>query len=406
MARSWLDIPADSGFGLTNLPYGVISYADGPPQPAVAVSRYVFPLGAAAEAGLFDGVVEEPTAVLAVPTLNPLMSAGPQVWRAVRTRIVDLFESRARASVVQPLLLPMNRVKHHLPFDVADYVDFFSSRPHAENLGRILRPDATPLPPNWTHLPVGCHGRSASVVVSGTPVTRPHGQRIPPTDTEPVFGPTIRLDLEAELGFIVGVPTQIGQTVPVDNFSDHVFGVVLVNDWTARDIQAWEHQPLGPLLGKSFATSISPWVVPLAALTEAHVAPPHQDPPPLPHLVGDHWGYDVRLRVELNDTAISEPPFASLYWTPAQQLAHLTSNGSPLRTGDLFASGAVSGPEPTQLGSLVELTWNGTYPLLLADGSTRTFLADGDTVSISASAPGPDSTRIDFGSVTGTIQSR
>ncbi len=406
MARSWLDIPADSGFGLTNLPYGVITYADSPPQPAVAIGQYAFPLGAAAETGLFDGVVEEPAAVLAVPTLNPLMSAGPRTWQAVRTRVIDLFESRANAALVQPLLLPDSRVQHHLPFTVADYVDFFSSRHHAENLGKMFRPDSPPLLPNWLHLPVGYHGRAGSVVVSGTPVTRPHGQRIPPTDTEPVFGPTIRLDIEAEVGFIVGVPTRIGQTVPVDNFSDHVFGVVLVNDWSARDIQAWEYQPLGPFLGKSFATSISPWVVPLEALSEARVAPQLQDPAPLPHLVGDHWGYDLRMRVELNGTTVSEPPFASLYWTPAQQLAHLTSNGSPLRTGDLLASGTVSGPEPAQRGSLIELTWNGTYPLQLADGSTRTFLADGDTVAISATAPGPDGTRISFGSVTGTVQSR
>jgi fumarylacetoacetase len=406
MARSWLDIPADSGFGLTNLPYGVITYGDSPPQPAVAIGSYVLPLGLATETGLFDGVVEEPAAVLTAPTLNPLMSAGPRVWHAVRTRIVDLFESRGHAAAVQPLLLPLSRAQHHLPFAVADYVDFFSSRHHAENLGRIFRPDSEPLLPNWVHLPVGYHGRAGSVVVSGTPVTRPHGQRIPPTDTEPVFGPTIRLDVEAEVGFIVGVPTQIGQTVPVDNFSDHVFGVVLVNDWSARDIQAWEYQPLGPFLGKSFATSVSPWVVPLEALTEAHVAPPLQDPPPLPHLAGDHWGFDLRLRVELNGTTISEPPFSTLYWTPAQQLAHLTSNGSPLRTGDLLASGTVSGPELVQRGSLIELTWNGTQPLQLADGSTRTFLADGDTVSISATAPGPDGTRIDFGSVVGTVQSR
>jgi len=406
MARSWLEIPADSGFGLSNLPYGVITYADTPRQPAVAVGRYVLPLGAAAEAGLFDGVVADPFDMLAADTLNPFMSAGPRAWRAVRSRIIDLFETRAHAAAVQPLLLPLPRVHHHLPFTVADYADFYSSRHHAENLGRIFRPDSEPLLPNWTHLPVGYHGRAGSVVVSGTPVTRPHGQRIPSNDTEPVFGPTIRLDLEAEVGFIVGVPTRIGQTVPVDNFSDHVFGVVLVNDWSARDIQSWEYQPLGPFLGKSFATSVSPWVVPLEALTEAHLAPPRQDPAPLPYLLGDHWGFDLRMRVELNGTAISEPPFSAQYWTPAQQLAHLTSNGAPLRTGDLFASGTVSGPEPAQRGSLIELTWNGSYPLQLGDGSTRTFLADGDTVSISATAPGPAGSRIDFGSVTGTIQSR
>jgi fumarylacetoacetase len=404
MARSWLDVPAESGFGLTTLPYGVITYADTPRQPAVAVGQYVLPLGAAADAGLFDGITDP--AVLTAATLNPLMAAGPRVWRAVRSRVFELFDDRANAGAVQPLLLPLARVYHHLPFAVADYVDFFSSRHHAENLGRILRPDGPPLPPNWTHLPVGYHGRAGSVVVSGTPVIRPHGQRIPPHDTEPVFGPTIRLDIEAEVGFIVGVPTRIGQTVAVDDFADHVFGVVLVNDWSARDIQAWEYRPLGPFLAKSFATSVSPWVVPLDALADARVAPPRQDPSPLPHLLGDHWGYDLRLRVDLNGTTVSEPPFSTLYWTPAQQLAHLTSNGAPLRTGDLFASGTVSGPEPGQRGSLIELTWNGTLPLPLADGSTRTFLADGDTVSIGATAPGPAGARIDLGAVSGTIHSR
>ena len=406
MASSWLEIPADSGFGLSNLPYGVISYADTPLQPAVAVGRYVLPLGAAAEAGLFDGVLADPQAVLAAATLNPLMSSGPRAWHAVRARIIELFDGRAHAAAVQPLLLPLPRVRHHLTFAVADYVDFLASRYHAENAGRIFRPNGEALSPNWTHLPIGYHGRAGSVVVSGTPVTRPHGQRIPPHDTEPVFGPTVRLDIEAEVGFIVGVPTQSGQTVPVDNFSDHVFGVVLVNDWSARDIQLWESQPLGPFLGKSFATSVSPWVVPLEALAEAHVAPPRQDPAPLPYLLGDHWNFDLRMRVELNGTVISEPPFSSHYWTPAQQLAHLTSNGAPLRTGDLFASGTVSGPEPAQRGSLLELTWNGAYPLQLADGATRTYLADGDTVSISATAPGPGGARIDFGAVTGTVQSR
>ncbi len=405
MARSWLDIPSDSGFGLSNLPYGVVTHAETPRQLAVPVGRYVLPLGAAAEAGLFDGVLDEPLDVLGAATLNPLMATGPRAWSAVRTRVIDLLESRSHSATVQNLVLPLARVANHLPFAVADYVGFHSSHHHAENLGRIMRPDAEPLLPNWTHLPVGYHGRAGSVVVSGTPITRPHGQRVPPNDTEPVYGPTIRLDIEAEVGFVVGVPTAPGQTVPVDDFTGHVFGAVLVNDWSARDIQAWEYRPLGPFLGKSFATSLSPWVVPLEALAEARVAPPRQDPAPLPHLAGDHWGYDLRLRVELNGTAVSEPPFAAMYWTAAQQLAHLTSNGSPLRTGDLLASGTVSGPEPHQRGSLVELTWNGSYPLPLADGSTRTFLADGDTVSISATAPGPAGTRIDFGAVSGTIQS-
>ena len=405
MTDSWLDTPEHTGFGLGNLPYGIIVHGRSAPQPAVAVGTDALPLGAAAEAGLFDGVLPEP-AILAAPTLDRLLAAGPAGWRAVRARVTELLTGRGHANVVRPLLLPLESVSNPLPFTVADYVDFYSSRHHAENLGRLFRPDSAPLLPNWTHLPVGYHGRAGTVVVSGTPITRPHGQRLPAPGAEPVLGPTIRLDIEAEVGFVVGVPTRLGQTVSVDEFTDHVFGAVLVNDWSARDIQAWEYQPLGPFLGKSFATSVSPWIVPLDALDEARVAPPVQDPAPLPHLLGDHWGYDLALQVELNGTVVSRPPFAGLYWTPAQQLAHLTSNGASLRTGDLFASGTVSGPERGQRGSLIELTWNGTEPLPLEDGSTRTFLADGDTVVLSATAPGREGTRIGFGSVTGTIQSR
>lgn len=322
----------------------------------------------------------------------------------MRDRLTALLTEQAYESAVRPLLRPRPTVVTHLPFDVADYVDFYSSRQHAENLGRLFRPDGDALLPNWTHLPIGYHGRAGTVVVSDTPVARPHGQRLPSPGADPVYGPTIRLDIEAEVGFVVGVPTDLGRTVPVEHFSEHVFGAVLVNDWSARDIQAWEYQPLGPFLGKSFATSISPWVVTLDALTEARVVPPHQDPAPLHHLLGDHWGYDLQLQVTLNGTVVSRPPFAGLYWTPAQQLAHMTSNGASLRTGDLYASGTVSGPERGQRGSLIELTWNGAEPLKLDDGTTRTFLADGDTVSISATAPGRDGTRIGFGEVTGKIQ--
>jgi fumarylacetoacetase len=406
MTDSWLDTPEHTGFGPENLPYGVVAHGDRAPQLAIAIGQHAFPLGAATEAGLFDRVVPDPD-ILTAPSLDRLLAAGPRVWHAVRERAAELLGARrANAAAVRPLLLELAAVSNPLPFTVADYVDFYSSRDHAENLGRLFRPGSAPLLPNWTHLPIGYHGRSGTVVVSGTPIVRPHGQRLPAPGAEPVFGPTTRLDIEAEVGFVVGVPTRMGQTVSVDEFADHVFGAVLVNDWSARDIQAWEYQPLGPFLGKSFATSVSPWVVPLEALSEARVAPPRQDPVPLPHLLGDHWGYDLSLRVDLNGTTVSRPPFAGLYWTPAQQLAHMTSNGASLRTGDLFASGTVSGPEPGQRGSFIELTWNGAEPIRLADGSTRGFLADGDTVVLSGSAPGHGGTRIGFGAVTGTVHSR
>jgi fumarylacetoacetase len=294
----------------------------------------------------------------------------------------------------------------HLPVEVADYVDFYSSQHHAENLGRMFRPDSEPLTPNWKHLPIGYHGRAGTVQVSGTPVLRPSGQRKAPTDDAPTFGPSQRLDIEAEIGFVVGTPSELGTRVPLSAFPDHVFGVCVVNDWSARDLQSWEYVPLGPFLGKSFLTSVSPWVVPLAALEAARVTPPARDPLPLPYLDdtdGEPWGLDIAIEVRLNGELISCPPFHLMYWTPAQQLAHMTVNGASLRTGDLYASGTVSGPQPDQRGSFIELSWGGKEPLRLPDGSMRTFLEDGDLVTITATAPGTGGGRISFGEVIGRI---
>jgi fumarylacetoacetase len=296
----------------------------------------------------------------------------------------------------------MADVQLHMPFDVGDYVDFYSSQHHAENVGAIFRPDSPALPAAWKHLPIGYHGRAGTVVVSGTDIVRPSGLRR--VGDAIGFGPSLRLDIEAEVGFVVGVPSALGSPVPAAAFADHVFGVVLVNDWSARDIQAFEYVPLGPFLGKSFATSISPWVVPLAALEVARVAPPPRDPEPAPYLRDDRpWGLALELEVSWNGTVVSRPPFAGMYWTPDQQLAHLTVNGASLRTGDLYASGTVSGPERDQRGSFLELSWNGSEPVTLDDGATRTFLEDGDVVSVQAWAPGAEGTRIGFGEVTGRV---
>lgn len=380
----WVEVPADSGFGVSNLPYGVFSRRSGPRRIGVAVGELVLDLA---------GVLGER---FAAGSLNGFMAAGPDTWRRVRERLVTLLTDASHRALVEPHLSPLADVELHLPFEVADYVDFYSSREHAENLGRILRPGAEPLLPNWRHLPVGYHGRAGTVVVSGTPVTRPCGQR------DGALGPTVKLDVEAEVGFVVGVPSALGRRVPVGGFRAHVFGFVLVNDWSARDIQAWEYRPLGPFLGKSFATSVSPWVVPVAALEAARVPAPAQDPQPLPYLrCEEPWGLDVTLQVELNGHVVSRPPFAGMYWTAPQQLAHATVNGAALRTGDLMASGTVSGPD--DYGSLTELTWNGSNPLELPDGTRRSFLEDGDTVRITATAPGADGDVIGFGEVTGTI---
>ena len=267
-----------------------------------------------------------------------------------------------------------------LPFTVADFADFYASLEHATNLGRLFRPGGEPLLPNWRHLPVGYHGRAGTVVVSGTDVVRPSGQYLPAGETAPRFGPSERLDIELELGFVIGTPSRLGEPVAVSEALRHVFGVVLLNDWSARDLQAWEYQPLGPFLGKSFATSIGAWVTPLAALEPFRVPAPEQQPAPLPYLREQPWALDLELEVELNGAVVARSNARHLYWTVAQMIAHLTANGASLRTGDLLGSGTISGPERDARGSLIELSWNGSEPLELPGGATRSFLEDGDTV--------------------------
>ncbi|MFD0775247.1 fumarylacetoacetase [Streptomonospora algeriensis] len=401
LPHTWLGIADDDPFGPGTLPYGVFSTGDGrPPRIGVAAGEWVLDLAAAAHSQ--DAPFAE---AVDAPVLNPLMAQGPQVWRQVRDSLTAWLTDPAYADALRPYLVERADVRMHLPFEVGDYVDFYSSEHHATNLGRILRPGQPPLTPNWKHLPIGYHGRSGTVVVSGTEIVRPMGQRKPPSAEQPEFGPSARLDIEAEVGFVVGAPAP-GGGVPVSGFAEHVFGAFLVNDWSARDLQAWETVPLGPFLGKSFATSVSPWVVPLEALQEARVDPPERDPQPSEYLrdaAGDPWGLDLRLEVRLNGYTVARPPFSQMYWTPAQQLAHLTVNGASLRTGDIYASGTVSGPAKDERGSLVELSWNGEEPLELPDGTTRTFLEDGDTVTITATTSGPGATVIGFGEVTGRV---
>ncbi len=372
------------------LPYGVFATpADPRPRTGVAVGDRVLDLPATVAA-----LDPSFAPVVAGPSLDALLAAGPSVWAALRAALTGWVD--AEAPVVWATDPSMR-----LPFTVADYVDFYASEQHATTIGRIFRPDQEPLTPNWRHLPIGYHGRAGTVVVSGTEIVRPSGQRRGPDG--PVFGPSQRLDIEVELGYVVGTPSRLGEPVPLDRFAEHVFGVCLVNDWSARDIQAWEYVPLGPFLGKSFATSVSPWVVPLAAFDHARVPAPERTEALLPYLDDaetEPWGLDIRFEVRLNGHLISEPVFGGMYWTGPQMLAHLTVNGASLRTGDLYASGTVSGGSP---GSLIELTWNGRDPLTLPDGTTRTFLADGDEVVISATAPGPGGSVINLGSVIGRI---
>jgi fumarylacetoacetase len=336
--------------------------------------------------------------------LNSVLATGAEACGQLRQRLTELVTDSALRPDVEPHLHEVASLTMRLPMDVADYVDFYSSEEHAKNVSEIFRPDSPTLPENWKYVPIGYHGRAGTVVVSGTPIVRPAGQQRPPGADAPSFGPSRRLDIEAEVGFVVGTPSRLGTQVHAPELAHHVFGVVLVNDWSARDIQAWEYVPLGPFLGKSFATSISPWVVPLAALQHARVPLKQQDPAVFDYLKDDDpWCLDLHMSVALNGTVISEPPFATHYWSPGQQLAHMTVNGASLRTGDLYASGTVTGPGRRQRGSLLELSWGGTDPFTLDDGSSRTFLEDGDQVTISAWAPGPEGTRIGMGEVTGTV---
>ena len=396
----WVPGAAGSPYDVDHLPYAIFSEADSDASEArvgVRIGDFVVDLAPLAATDAL-----EVAGLLAAPSLAPLMAAGPSTWAATRTWVQALLTDPHEQDLVEPELHPIAAVALHLPVEVADYVDFYCSEHHARRVGELVRPGQDPLPPQWRHLPVGYHGRAGSVVVSGTDVRRPHGQRR--GDDGPVFAPTARLDFEAEMGWWVGVPTTAGTRLSAAHLDAHVFGVSLVNDWSARDIQTWESMPLGPMLAKSFATSVAAWVTPLAALQAARVPLPEQVPTPLPHLqVDDPAGLDLNLEVSVAGSVVSRPPYASMYWSVGQMLAHLTSNGAALATGDLFASGTVSGPRADERGCLLELTSGGKEPLTLGDGTRRDFLADGDEVLITATAPSVDGGRLALGEVRGVV---
>jgi fumarylacetoacetase len=383
--KTWVPGADGSLFDVDNLPYGVFALPGEEPRVGVRIGDLVLDLAPVAAAEMLDvhHVFEE-------RSLNALMAEGRAVRESVRRWVSGLLTEEPERDLVEPHLVPLQEVTMHLPVEVADYVDFYASEHHASNVGRIFRPDGEALLPNWKHLPVGYHGRAGTVVASGTPVVRPRGQQRGGT-----FGASRRLDIEAELGFVVGTGSELGTPVPYDAFADHVFGVVGLNDWSARDIQAWEYVPLGPFLGKSFATSISHWVTPIEALDAAWVDLPGQDPEPLPYLgPGAVRGLDIDVEIEVNGEVVSRPPYRTMYWSPAQMLAHLTVNGASLRTGDLFASGTISGPDPDQRGSLLEIGW----------GDESAFLADGDVVTLRYSAPGTAGGRLSLGEVVGVVE--
>jgi fumarylacetoacetase len=419
--HSWIDIRPTDDFPIQNLPFGVMEVPEWGPRLAVAIGGYALDLYECAQLGYFDSIAEDvPALGAALPkvfrrrSLNAFLRLGPAAWRAVRERVSELLRHdnptlRDNELAMRTCLLRQRDVTMLRPVKPTNYVDFYSSLEHATNVGAMFRPD-NPLLPNWRHLPIAYHGRANSIVASGTPVRRPQGQYRPAGQEAPVFGPTQQLDFELETAFIVGRATQQGHTVPLAEAESHIFGVVLFNDWSARDIQSWEYQPLGPFLGKNFASSVSPWVVTLDALEPFRVAGPEQEPQPLPYLRGDgDQHFDIQLEVLLKPAGspvaplvISHTSMKYLYWSMAQQLTHHASNGCPLAAGDIYASGTISGPTPGSLGSLLEMTQRGTQPLNLPGDLQMGFLRDGDTITLRGYAE-KNGIRIGLGEVSGTI---
>jgi fumarylacetoacetase len=411
--KTWVDVPADSDFPVQNLPFGIFKPKMGSVRAGVAIGNYVLDLQALAQLGYFDTLYLKDLAVFSQPYLNNFIALGKPVWQQVRQRISELlrhdnaklrdnYDHRSR------VLLYDTDVSMQLPVKVGDYTDFYSSMEHATNVGSMFRDPANALLPNWKHLPVGYHGRSSSIVVSGTSFHRPNGQYKAPDADTPSFGASRQLDFELEMAFVVGQPTQMGEYIPVGKAEEHIFGMVLFNDWSARDIQSWEYVPLGPFLGKNFASSVSPWIVMLDALEPYRVAGPVQEPQVLPYLqfTGEH-NYDIELDVSIvpdkgAGKVICRSNTRYLYWNIAQQLAHHTVNGCNVNIGDMYASGTISGPTPDSYGSMLELTWRGTKPLRLADNSERKFLHDHDTVIMRGYAQ-KNGVRIGFGEVRGKV---
>jgi len=393
---SWIPVPPGSDFTIYNLPYGAFERG-GRAHLGVAIGTQILDLHALADSGLVEGICEPE--LLTAPRLNPFLAAGPPVWKRLRLHLAALLRGDDRGNAAlrdrnpDAFFVEQRDARMLVPIEIGDYVDFYSSLEHATNLGKLFRPNTDPLLPNWRHLPVGYHGRASTIVIDDTPIVRPNGQRKPAGSDVPAFGPSQRLDIELEVGFVTGPGNRLGEPIPIGRAREHVFGLVLVNDWSARDIQAWEYQPLGPFLGKSFATTISPWIVTLDALEPFRTLGPPQDPAPLNYLRGsERSAYDIKLVIDLSTAqmrargtapvTLARTNFKTLYWSIAQQLAHITSNGTQIRPGDLYASGTISGSEPESQGSLIELTWNATKPIHLPDGEVRGFLQDGDEITL------------------------
>ncbi len=408
---SWVDVPKDSDFPIQNLPFGVFCTPGLSPRLCTAIGDQVADLQVLAEHGFFDDL-NVPKSVFAQPFLNEFMALGRKKTRAVRNRLSEILDNDLEdwdaSELAEYFLHPHSRVQMMMPVRVGDYTDFYSSLEHATNVGSLFRDPENALNPNWRHLPAGYHGRTSSIVISGTPIRRPKGQQSPADEGYPVFGPSRQLDFELEVAFVLGKSTKIGESISTEEAEDYIFGLMLFNDWSARDIQRWEYRPLGPFLGKSFASTVSPWVVTLDALEPFRCKGPEQEPKPLPYLQceGKH-SFDINLEVLLQTQGgaprcITRTNYKQLYWNICQQLAHQTVNGCNVNVGDLYASGTISGPTPDSYGSLLELTQGGTRPIGLPGGGERRFLEDGDTIILHGWCE-KDDLRIGFGKTEGTI---
>lgn len=407
--KSWVEVPAGSDFPIQNLPFGVFKTMSNPsPRLCTAIGDNVVDLAVLNYMDLLDDL-EIDHEVFNNRYINDLMSLGKPKVRELRDLLADLLDEQNEEAKALGwhFLHPIDKVELLMPIHVGDYTDFYSSLEHATNIGKMLRPD-NPLLPNWKHIPVGYHGRASSIVVSGTPVVRPHGQTLPPGAEQPVFGPTKLMDFELETAFVLGKANPLGKPISIEKAEDYIFGLMLFNDWSARDIQGWEYQPLGPFLAKNFASTVSPWVVTLDALEPFRVAGPTQDPKPFPYLqFQGEKSYDLNLEVEIESeggakATVSRSNFKYMYWNMVQQLAHHTINGCNMNVGDICGSGTISGPTPDSFGSMMELTWRGTKPLQLPDGSERKFLNDGDTVTLRGWGE-RNGIRIGFGTASGKV---
>ncbi len=411
--KSWIKVGKNCDFPIQNIPFGVFLTRDDITTIGSRIGDYAIDLAALHQLGYFQGIPLTDDMFMQ-DTLNDFISDGRTTWRLVRNRIADLFDEenpklRDNKEHREAVLFFMDEVEMLLPVDIGDYTDFYSSREHATNVGTMFRDPENALLPNWLHLPVGYHGRSSSIVVSGTRIRRPKGQTLPAGAESPVFGPSKLLDFELEMGFITTDANSLGSSVSVKEARDEIFGMVLLNDWSARDIQKWEYVPLGPFLAKNFATSISPWIVTLDALEPFRVEGPEQDPEPLPYLKEEgKTAYDIKLEASIQpknseETVVSRTNFKYMYWSISQQLAHQTVNGCNVRSGDLYGSGTISGKEPGSYGSMLELTWKGTKPIKMKDGTERKFIENGDTVILRGHCEN-DQVRIGFGTCVGKIK--